>query len=126
MKIQLTAEELDLVAASGFKQFNDIAILAFKKAFDLPVNTSRLFLGRNTVCLKTQPSTNTYPELKEKAGANTADIYVLVTVNAKEGSAFLEGWTTREKFIAEKNLNLSGDTYYMCYKDLENIKELKW
>lgn len=127
MKIQLTAEELALCAESGFKQFNDIAVVAFKKAFNYSVvNTARIFLNKKTLCIKTQPSTNTYPELKEKVGANTADYYLLVTINAKEGIAYLEGWTTRDQFISDKNLNLDKDTYYMSYKDLNDINTLKW
>lgn len=125
MKITLTPDEKALVSDSGFKQFNDIACLAFRKWANLPVNTERVYLRNQTVCLKTQPASNTYPELKEKVNANSADIYVLLTIDAKQGVAFLEGWSTRDEFVNDKNLNLDGSVLYMSYKDLHDIQTLK-
>jgi hypothetical protein len=125
VKIQLSDAERSLVSDSGFKQFNDIACLAFRKWAGLPITTDRVYLKNKTVCLKTQPASNTYPELKEKVGANTADYYVLITIDSKQGVAYLEGWATRDGFVNDKNLNLDGDVYYQSYKDLQPMSSLK-
>ena len=125
MKIQLSDAERSLVSDSGFKQFNDIACLAFRKFANMPVTTDRVYLKNQTVCLKTQPASNTYPELKEKVGANTADIYVLITIDSKQGFAYLEGWSTRDEFVNDRNLNQDGDVYYQSYRDLHSIDTLK-
>lgn len=113
--------ELDAPNAENLS-LQEIAQYSLRKYLNKRLTTDRIFLKRQSVCVKAFNENSLYPEVKERDTANPSDVYVLAIVNRKEKVVYLEGWCTKDDLLNDKNK--SKDTFYLSYKDLRDLNEL--
>jgi len=101
----------------------EIAQYALRNFLNKKLNTDRVFFNKQSICVKAFNENSLYPEIKERESANKADIYVLAVVDKTKKVAYLEGWCSKDDLTQDKNK--TKDMFYLSYKDLRDLDELK-